>query len=109
MITLRQLSVLQEIVKSAFNLSAAARACHTSQPGASRQVALLEQELGVKLLLRRKNRILNLTAVGQEILSIANQMLSQAENIKLIAADARGDSGGGALSLQPAICMLDIP
>jgi len=94
MITLRQLSLLQAIVKNAFNLSAAARACHTSQPGASRQVALLEQELGVKLLLRRKNRILDLTAVGQEILSIANQMLNQAENIKLIAADERGDSGG---------------
>lgn len=92
--TLRQLSLLQEIVRNSFNISAAADACHTSQPGASRQMALLEQELGVKLLVRRKNRILGLTAVGQEILGIANQMLSQAENIKLISADERGDSGG---------------
>ena len=67
MITLHQLGLLQEIVKNAFSISAAALTCHTSQPGASRQVALLEQEFGVKLLLRRKNRILNLTAVGQEI------------------------------------------
>ena len=92
--TLRQLSLLQAIARNSFNISTAADACHTSQPGASRQMALLEQELGVKLLVRRKNRILGLTAVGQEILEIANQMLNQAENIKLISADERGDSGG---------------
>ena len=92
--TLRQLGLLQAIVRNSFNISTAADACHTSQPGASRQIALLEQELGVKLLVRRKNRILGLTAVGQEILSIGNEMLNQAENIKLISADERGDSGG---------------
>lgn len=57
-------------------------------------MALLEQELGVKLLVRRKNRILGLTAVGQEIIGIANQMLNHAENIKLLSADERGEGSG---------------
>lgn len=92
--TLRQLALLQAIVDNDYNLSAAAKACHTSQPGASRQIALLEHELGVRLLVRRKNRILNVTAVGHDIVAIARGMMTQAENIRLVAADERGDGGG---------------
>lgn len=92
--TLRQLALLQAIVDNDCNLSLAAKACHTSQPGASRQIAMLEHELGVKLLVRRKNRILGLTAVGHEIVAIARTILNQGENIRLVAADERGDRGG---------------
>jgi LysR family cys regulon transcriptional activator len=92
--TLRQLRFLQEIARNAFNISAAAAALHTSQPGVSRQIGLLEQELGVKLLVRRKNRILGLTDTGREILTVAGRLLDEAENIRLISADVRGEGGG---------------
>jgi DNA-binding transcriptional LysR family regulator len=94
LMTLRQLRFLQEIARNAFNISAAAAAMHTAQPGVSRQIALLEEELGVTLLARRKNKILGLTDTGHEVLAMAERLLTEAENIRLIAAEVRGEAGG---------------
>lgn len=91
---LRQLNLLNEIARNSFNISAAAESSHTSQSGASRQIALLEHELGVKLLVRRKNKILGFTDIGRKILAVATRLLNEAENIRLISADARGENGG---------------
>jgi LysR family cys regulon transcriptional activator len=92
--TLRQLRILREIARQAHNLSSAASALHTSQPGVSRQVQLLERELGVDLLARRKNRVTGLTEPGQAILAAAERALGEAENIRLIAAEYRQEEGG---------------
>jgi len=92
--TLQQLRILREIARHANNLSSAAAALHTSQPGVSRQVQLLEQELGVELLVRRKNRIAGLTEPGRAILAAAERALAEAENIRLIAAEHRREEGG---------------
>lgn len=92
--TLRQLRILREIARQAHNLSNAATALHTSQPGVSRQVQLLERELGVELLARRKNRITGLTEPGRAILAAAERALGEAENIRLIAAEYARDEGG---------------
>lgn len=91
--TLQQLRILREIARQSLNLSAAALALHTSQPGVSRQVQLLERELGVDLLVRRRNRILGFTATGQAILDVAQALLTQAENIRLIAEEKRSEAG----------------
>jgi LysR family cys regulon transcriptional activator len=92
--TLKQLRILREIARQAHNLSSAATALHTSQPGVSRQVQLLERELGVELLTRRRNRITGLTEPGRAILTAAERALSEADNIRLIAAEYNREEGG---------------
>ena len=92
--TLKQLRFLREIARQSLNMSSAALALHTSQPGVSRQLQELERELGVELLVRRKNRVLALTGAGQAVLTAAQRMLNEADNIRLIAEDLRNERGG---------------
>ncbi len=92
-VTLKQLMFLREVARQALNMSKAATALYTSQPGISRQIQLLEQELGVPLLVRRKNRTLGFTDVGHSILEASQRMLNEADSIKSMAAEARGDRG----------------
>lgn len=58
---LRQLRALNEIVRQGLRVSAAAEALHTSQPGVSRQILELEQELDVDIFVRRNNRLVGIT------------------------------------------------
>src|SRR4029434_5092237 len=88
-VTLRQLRILRELARHSLNISAAAAALHTSQPGVSRQIQLLEQELGVDLLERRKNRIGGFTEPGRAILGAVQRALTEAENIRSIAAEVK--------------------
>lgn len=92
--TLKQLRILREIARQAHNLSGAAAALHTSQPGVSRQVQLLERELGVDLLVRRKNRVTGLTEPGRAILAAAERAIGEADNVRLIAEEYREEVGG---------------
>lgn len=91
---MKQLRILRELARSSFNVSAAAAALHTSQPGVSRQIQLLEQELGVELLVRRKNRITGFSEPGRAILGAAERALTESENIRTIAAELRREEGG---------------
>jgi DNA-binding transcriptional LysR family regulator len=91
--TLLQLKILREIARQSLNISAAAKALNTSQPGVSRQIQMLERELGLSLLVRKKNRIVALSSIGETILAIAKSALNQAENIGLVAQDAQGAPG----------------
>ena len=84
--TLKQLMFLREIARQSLNMSSAALALHTSQPGISRQLQQLERELGVELLVRRKNRVLAFTEAGQSRLAAARRMM--------IAEDLRNERGG---------------
>ena len=92
--TFKQLRILRELARSSFNISAAAGALHTSQPGVSRQIQLLELELGVDLLVRRKNRIAGFTEPGRAILGAVERALAESENIRTIAADLKSEEGG---------------
>ena len=92
--TLQQLRMLREIARQSNNLSGAAAALHTSQPGVSRQIQLLERELGVALLARRKNRITGFTEPGRAILTAAERALAEAENVRRIAAEYGREEGG---------------
>jgi DNA-binding transcriptional LysR family regulator len=92
--TLKKLRSLQEIARQSLSISAAALALGTSQPGISRQIQELEDELGVALLVRRRNRIIALTEAGEAVLATAKRLLAEAENIGLIAAESRQGASG---------------
>ena len=91
---LQRLRCLCTIVDEGFNISRAARMLHTSQPGVSKQIRLLEQELKADILMRRGGRISGLTAPGTAVLAIARQMVRDSENLRRIGEDfADHDSG----------------
>lgn len=95
--TLQQLRLLREVVRQSFNITAAAAALNTSQPGVSRQIRLLEQELGMTLLVRQRSRVVGLTEAGSAVLRSAVRLLHEAENIAVIAEHTR--AGEGTLTL----------
>ncbi len=91
---LQQLRYLCETVDQNMNLSKAALKLHTSQPAISKQIQLLEQELGVDIFLRNGKRFIQITPAGQLIVKTAREMLSDAENLKKIAQEFSSETGG---------------
>lgn len=91
---IRQLRYLTSIAEHGFNISRAAAALHTSQPGISKQIKTLEQELGVDILVRKGNRIGGITDPGKAILRIAQRMLNDMHNLHRIGREfGMHDSG----------------
>lgn len=78
----QQLRSVREAVRCGFNLTEVARTLHTSQPGVSRQIRELEEELGVDLFVRAGKRLTTLTEVGAMIVPIVENMLNDAENLR---------------------------
>lgn len=74
--------VFCEVVNAGFNVSRAAAKLHTSQPGVSRNVRLLEESFGLVLLERQNTRLLGLTGAGKALLPVIRQMLNDAENLE---------------------------
>jgi LysR family cys regulon transcriptional activator len=95
--TLQQLRYLREVARRSLNISSAAAALYTSQPGISRQIQLLERELGIELLQRRKNRIVGLTDAGRKVVDCAQRTLNEAERIKAVAAECKDATRGKLL------------
>ncbi|HXV10931.1 MAG TPA: CysB family HTH-type transcriptional regulator [Burkholderiales bacterium] len=93
---LQQFRYLKEIAKRDLNLSEAAEALHTSQPGISKQIRQLETELGVDLLVRHGKRIIDMTEPGRAILAIVERILQDTENLKQVAREF-GAQGSGSL------------
>jgi LysR family cys regulon transcriptional activator len=93
---LQQIRYLTEVAKRGLNLSAAASALHTSQPGISKQISLLEEELGVDILVRHGKRVIDVTAPGRVILEIAERILKETENLREVGREYTTD-GHGAL------------
>jgi LysR family cys regulon transcriptional activator len=93
---LQQFRYLKEIAKRGLNLSEAAGALHTSQPGISKQIRQLENELGVDLLVRHGKRVIDMTEPGRAILGIVERILQETENLKQVARDF-GAQGSGPL------------
>jgi LysR family cys regulon transcriptional activator len=85
---------LCEVARHGLNLSEAAEALHTSQPGVSKQIRQLEEELGVQILVRNGKRIVDVTEPGRVILAIAERMLKDAENLKLVAQEFTSEDAG---------------
>ncbi|WP_245391640.1 LysR family transcriptional regulator [Thioflexithrix psekupsensis] len=86
---LQQLRYLCEIVKHELNISTTADAIYTSQPGISKQIQALEEELGVKLFTRSGKQLTGLTDAGADIVILAREILQHTQNIKRIAEEHR--------------------
>ena len=84
---LQQLRSVREAVRRGFNLTEVARALHTSQPGVSRQIRELEQELGFELFVRAGKRLTSLTHAGSVAVPIIEGILGGAENLLRQAVD----------------------
>jgi LysR family cys regulon transcriptional activator len=95
---LQQLRYLREVAKRSLNLSEAAEALHTSQPGISKQIRQLEDELGVDILVRNGKRVVDVTEPGRAILGIAERILQDADNLKQVAREFR-DQAAGTLTI----------
>jgi LysR family cys regulon transcriptional activator len=91
---LQQLRYLCEVANQGLNLSKAAEMLHTSQPGISKQIRLLETELEVDIFVRNGKRVVNVTPPGQAILEIAERMLRDAKNLKQVGQDYANEATG---------------
>ena len=91
---LQQLRYLNEIVRRGLNISAAADALYTSQPGISKQIKLLEEELGIEIFVRNGKRIVAITEPGKAVLVIAQRMLHDADNLKQVSQEFHSQDSG---------------
>ena len=89
---LNQLRYLREVARNGLKVSDAAATLFTSQPGISKQIRLLEQELGVTILVRNGKRITDITEPGRIVLEIAERMLRDADNLRSVGREF--NSGG---------------
>ena len=96
---LQQLRYLCEVARQGLNLSTAAAALYTSQPGISKQIRMLEDELGIEIFVRNGKRVVAVTAPGKIILEISERMLRDADNLKRVAQEfTREDAGALAIA-----------
>lgn len=90
----QQLRSVREAVRCGFNLTEVAAALHTSQPGVSRQVRELEEELGVELFERAGKRLLGLTSAGKALLPIVERVLLDADSLRRAGQELQGREEG---------------
>jgi len=91
---LQQLRCLTEVARRGLNVSEAAEALHTSQPGVSKQIRALEDELGVKVFVRHGKRLIAITEPGKAVVAIAERMLAEAQNLKRAGEEFANDQLG---------------
>ena len=94
----QQLRSIREAVRQGFNLTTVAEVLHTSQPGVSRQIRELEDELGIEIFVRAGKRLTGLTGPGHSVLPIVERLLQEADNLKR-AGDEFALQGRGVLSI----------
>jgi len=93
-VNLQQLRYLCAIVDHGLNVSDAAEALFTSQPGISKQVRLLEDELGVPVFIRHGKRLSALTPAGEAVVATARRALREVENLRRVGAEYRSEDSG---------------
>ncbi len=82
---LQQLRYIWEVAHNGLNVSATAQSLYTSQPGISKQIRLLEDELGVEIFVRSGKHLTRITPTGEKILNMAGDILRRVESIKRLA------------------------
>jgi LysR family cys regulon transcriptional activator len=95
---LQQFRYVSEVVRRGLNVSDAAEALHTSQPGVSKQIRALEEELGVDLFVRQGRRFTAMTDAGREVLAAIERVLAELGNLKSIGAE-HADASKGHLAV----------
>ena len=91
---LQQLRYIWEVAHHDLNVSATAKVLYTSQPGISKQIRLLEDELGVEIFARSGKHLTHVTPAGQAILEAAGEVLRKVESIKQIAQEFSNEKKG---------------
>jgi len=84
---LQQLRYVSEVARRNLNVSEAAAALHTSQPGVSKQIRGLEEELGTAIFVRQGRRFTALTDAGREIVAAVDRILSEVANLKAVGEE----------------------
>lgn len=95
---LQQLRYIWEVARRELNVSATAEGLYTSQPGISKQIRLLEEELGLQIFVRNGKHFVDVTPAGRAIIDAAGRILAESENIKRVAAEFT-DREHGSLSV----------
>lgn len=90
----QQLRSIRETARRGYNLTEVANALFTSQPGVSRQIRELEEELGVIIFERNGKRLTGMTEPGKGILKIIDRLLVEAENLQQASRDYAGQDSG---------------
>jgi LysR family cys regulon transcriptional activator len=93
-VKLQQLRYLIAIARNGLNISAAAESLYTSQPGVSKQLKLLEEELGILLFNRNGKQLTHITPAGRQIIARAESIMREVGNIKALAAEFRDEHRG---------------
>ena len=94
----QQLRSVREATRHGYNLTEVADTLHTSQPGVSRQIRELEDELGIEIFVRAGKRLTGMTEPGKTVLPIIERLLQECDNLQRAGADfAR--NGVGALTI----------
>ena len=91
---LQQLRYIWEVAHHDLNVSATAQSLFTSQPGISKQIRLLEDELGVEVFARSGKHLTRVTPAGERIISTAGEILRKCESIKQIAQEFSNEKRG---------------
>ena len=95
---LQQLRYIWEVARHDLNVSVTAQSLYTSQPGISKQIRLLEDELGVEIFSRSGKHLTRVTPAGEAILKISGEILRKVDSIKQVAQEF-SDETKGSLSL----------
>ncbi len=91
---LHQLRYLAAVAQTGLNITAAAEKLHTSQPGVSKQIKLLEDELGFQIFVRDGRNLSRVTPEGQQVIDRAIRILREVQNIKRLSDDLKDESRG---------------
>ncbi len=91
---LQQLRYIWEVAHHDLNVSATAQSLYTSQPGISKQIRLLEDELGIEVFARSGKHLTRVTPAGETILKTAGEILRKVESIKQVAQEFSNEQKG---------------
>lgn len=91
---LQQLKYLLAIVDNGLNITAAAERLYTSQPGVSKQLKLLEEELGMQLFTRKGKSLGGVTPAGERVIERARIIMQEVDNIRSLASDYYEEKDG---------------
>ncbi|UJJ31771.1 HTH-type transcriptional regulator CysB [Halopseudomonas maritima] len=91
---LQQLRYIWEVAHHDLNVSATAQSLYTSQPGISKQIRLLEDELGVEVFSRSGKHLTRITPAGERIIATAGEILRKVDSIKQIAQEFSNERKG---------------
>ena len=90
---LQQLKYLLAIVDNGLNITAAADRLYTSQPGVSKQLKLLEDELGLQIFTRKGKSLDGVTAAGDVVIGRARLIMREVDSIRSLSHGHRKDHG----------------